>query len=109
MKKAFLITLILLLGSLCFAEKNKIDIYEKMAETFFEKGTFIVCNFQEKSGNIVRKSVVNKSTICSINCYNDNIVIVYTNGNSDTCYFSNCEITQDRNGNIIINVTMLNP
>ena len=109
MKKTFLITLIFVFCSLCFAEKNRIDACEKMAETFFEIGTFIVFNFQENNGNIVERSVVNKICICSINCYNNRIGIVYTNGNSDDCNFSNCEISQDRNGNIIINVTMLNP
>ncbi len=107
MKRAFLIALVLVFSSLCFAERNRIDACEKMAETLFEKGTYIVCNFQGKDGNIVRKSVANKNCILSINCFNDNVIIVYTNGNQDIFNFSNCEFSQDRNGNIIINVTML--
>ena len=107
MRKAFLITLVLLFSSLCFAERNRIDACEKMAEILFERGTYIVFNFQRKDGNIVERSVLNKNSISSINCYNDYIVFVYTNGNKDTCDFSNCEFSQDRNGNIIINVTLL--
>ena len=108
MKKAFLITIIFVFCSLCFAEKNKIDTYEKMAETLFEKGTYILFNWQEKDGNVVCRSIVNKNCICSIKCFNDKIQIVYTNGNSDICNYNNCQISQDRNGNIIINVTILN-
>lgn len=107
MKRAFLIALVLVFSSLCFAERNRIDACEKMAETLFERGTYITINQQEKSGNIVGKAVVNKNCICSINCFNDNVIIVYTNGNQDIFNFSNCEFSQDRNGNIIINVTML--
>lgn len=107
MRKAFLITLVLLFSSLCFAERNRIDACEKMAETLFERGTYIVFNFQRKDGNVIKRTVANKNNICSIQCLNDLILIVYTNGNGDSCNLSNCEISQDRNGNIIINVTLL--
>ena len=107
MKKVLWVVLVLLFGSLCFAKENPIDDCERMAITLFEKGTYLRFIFQEKNGNVIRKSIINKNNICSINCYENNVVIVYSNGNSDNCNYNNCELSQDRNGNIIINVTML--
>ena len=96
MKKIFLITLILLFTSLCFASA-KTKTYREKVVRFFNYGNSLSYSYDNNNWVITNKAYIDSITVCD-----DRIDVRFIQMGTVNFDYSEWEITFDDNANIII-------
>lgn len=95
MKKAFLITLVFILGALAFAETKK-EQYKKMFISFFDKGSCII--FQSGGNNYI---IMSKNSVANIQISLTLMIITYNDASKDYLDLNDITISLDNNNLVI--------